>query len=36
MDLREIGWEGINWIHVAQHMDQWRAFVNMVMNVRFP
>jgi hypothetical protein len=28
MDLKEIGWEDVDWIHVAQDMDQWRAFVN--------
>jgi hypothetical protein len=36
MDLREIGWGGINWIHLAQDRDQWRALVNMVMNIRVP
>jgi len=23
MDLREIGWEGLDWIHLAQDKDQW-------------
>jgi hypothetical protein len=36
MDLREIGWEGVDWMHVAQDMDQWRALVNTVMNLRVP
>jgi hypothetical protein len=27
MDLREIGWEGVEWIHLAQDRDQWRAVV---------
>jgi hypothetical protein len=36
MDLREIGWGGMDWIHVAQDRDQWRALVNMVMNLRVP
>jgi hypothetical protein len=36
MDLREIGWGGMNWIDVAQDRDQWRALVNTVMNVRVP
>jgi hypothetical protein len=35
MDLREIGWEGVDWIHVAQDRDQWQALVNMVMNLWF-
>jgi hypothetical protein len=35
MDLREIGWEGgVEWIHLAQHRDRWRAVVNAVMNLR--
>jgi hypothetical protein len=25
MDLREIGWDGIDWIHLAQDRDKWRA-----------
>jgi len=36
MDLREIGWDGADWIHKAQDRDQWRALVNMVMNLRVP
>jgi hypothetical protein len=35
-DLREIGWDGIDWIDLAQNRDQWRALVNKVMNLRFP
>jgi hypothetical protein len=34
MDLREIGIDGTKWIHLAQDRVQWRAFVNMVMNLR--
>jgi len=22
MDLREIGWEGVDWVHLAQNRDQ--------------
>jgi hypothetical protein len=36
MDLREIGWDGMDWIDLAQDGDQWRALVNTVMNLRFP
>jgi hypothetical protein len=34
MDLREIGWGGMDWIDMAQHGDQWRALVNTVVNSR--
>jgi hypothetical protein len=36
MNLREIGWGGLDWIDLAQGKDQWRALVNMVMNIRVP
>jgi hypothetical protein len=36
MDLREIGWDGRDWIDLAQDRDQWRALVNAVMNLRVP
>jgi hypothetical protein len=36
MDLREIGWGGMDWIDVAKYMDQWRALVNTVMNLQVP
>jgi hypothetical protein len=36
MDLREIGWSGIDGIDLAQDRDQWRALLNMVMNPRVP
>jgi hypothetical protein len=34
--LREIGWDGMDWIDLAQDKDQWRALVNTVMNLRVP
>jgi hypothetical protein len=34
MDRREIGWGGVEWIHLAQDRDRWRAVVNAVMNIR--
>jgi hypothetical protein len=36
MVLREIGWDGVDWIDMAQDMDQWRALVNRVLNLRIP
>jgi hypothetical protein len=35
MDLRAIGWDGIDWIDVAQDRDWWRV-VNTVMKLRVP
>jgi hypothetical protein len=34
MDLREIGWGGMDWIDLAQDRDQLRALVNTVMNLQ--
>jgi hypothetical protein len=31
MDLRRIGCEGMDWMHLLQGRDQWRAVVNTVM-----
>jgi hypothetical protein len=36
LDLREIGFGDVDWIHWAQDRDRWRAHVNTVMNLRFP
>jgi hypothetical protein len=32
MDLREIGWEGVDWMHLDKDRDQWRAVVNTVID----
>jgi hypothetical protein len=34
MDLREILWESVDWMYLAQDRDQWWAVVNTVMNLR--
>jgi hypothetical protein len=36
VDLREIGWHGVDWIDMAQDRDQWRAIVNTVLIPRVP
>jgi hypothetical protein len=36
MGLRETGWDGMDWIGLAQDKDHWRALVNTVMNLRLP
>jgi len=36
MDLREIGIDGANWIHLAQDRVQWRACVDTGMKLRVP
>jgi hypothetical protein len=35
MDRREIGWDGMDWIDLAEDRDQW-VLVNTVMNLRVP
>jgi hypothetical protein len=34
MDLREVGWDGMDLIDLAQNRDQWKVLVNAVMNLR--
>jgi hypothetical protein len=34
MNLRDIGWDVVDWIHMAQDRDQWRVLVNTVLNLR--
>jgi hypothetical protein len=36
MDLREIAWDGTDWIDLAQVRDRLRTLVNTVMNLRVP
>jgi hypothetical protein len=34
MDVTEIGWEGMDWIHLVLDADKWLAVVNTVLNLR--
>jgi hypothetical protein len=36
IDLRNIGWGGMDWIDLAQDREQWRALVDTVMYLRVP
>jgi hypothetical protein len=36
MDLRRIGWDGMDWIDLAQDRGKWWALVNIAMNFRVP
>jgi hypothetical protein len=36
MDLREIGWDSIDWNDLAQARDKWRSLVNTVIHFRVP
>jgi hypothetical protein len=33
MDVGKIGWDGMDWIDLAQDRAQWRGLVNTVMNL---
>jgi hypothetical protein len=36
MDIQEVGWGSMDWIDLAQDRERWQAYVNAVMNIRFP
>jgi hypothetical protein len=36
MNLRETGWDRVDWMDMAHDRDQWRALVNTVLNLRVP
>jgi hypothetical protein len=35
-DVREIRWDGMDWLDLTQDCDQRRALVNTVMNLQVP
>jgi hypothetical protein len=36
IDLKDIGWDGMDWTDLAQDRDQWKALVSTVMNLWVP
>jgi len=36
LDVREIGWGVVDWIHVAKDKGQWRNLVYMIVDLRVP
>jgi len=36
MDLKEIRWEKMDWVNLAQDWERRRTFVNAVMNLEIP
>jgi hypothetical protein len=36
IDVKEIRWDGMDWIDLAQDREQLQALVNTVMNLRIP
>jgi hypothetical protein len=36
MDVKEPGWDGVDWIQMTQDRDQWRDLLNMEAILRVP
>jgi hypothetical protein len=36
MNLKEMGIKGVDWTHLDEYKNQWRAFVNTVINLLVP
>jgi hypothetical protein len=36
IDLRELGWDGVDWSELPEDRDKWRALVNTVINILVP
>ena len=35
MDLEEVDWTVVDWIHLVEDREKWRAVVSTTMNIRF-
>ena len=33
---KKIGWDGVDWIHLAQDIEKWRAVMQLLLNLRVP
>jgi hypothetical protein len=36
LHLKETGWVSVDWIHLAQDRNHWRALVNAIMDLQVP
>jgi hypothetical protein len=36
MDFREVGWEIVGWMQLAQDRAQWKALAKVITNLQFP
>jgi len=36
MDLKQVEWESVDWIHLPRDRDKWWALVNTVIHLRAP
>jgi hypothetical protein len=36
MDARNAGWEGVDWSHLADIIDQWQVLIGTVVNLKLP
>ena len=36
VDLKEIGWKGMDWIDLTRDKDKWQAIISMIKNLCVP
>jgi hypothetical protein len=36
IDIGEVGWESVDWIHLAHSRENWRALVNTMVKLGIP